>query len=558
MKKSVLMFCMFGLTVSCGRREPAATGPHSVITGKISGVGNRAPGLARVDVYEPDRSDAPRRIQADADGAFTVTTTQTGVVRLSFTGVQHNSYSVALLIQQPTQVKVDARLAPFEWATDFKEIMVVGDFNRWSRNSGYVLMVKQTDGTYAAELGNLEGPTTGYRLIGLVKGSTRSVPGTLYDDLDTDPAGNYVSRLAVRNGKVRIVFDAARLPHSTVEPGVFFGDTDSETARVAVLEQDMRKRQEAYSRALAEYTSFGKNPRDFAYDWSKTAAELKGRLETEKAPVIRQMLFLSLLDLKHLRAREIEPETARQALAIVPPDSPIWELSPWYLLYESIKLAGGVDANASYFQELVTRHPSREVRALALEQAYGDARATLNLERAREYYQRLTTEFSDLLPGQRVKSRPPELRIAAGKMMPEFSFTSLDDSYKTLTNETFKGKSYLVEFWATWCVPCVAEMENLHRIYGRYGKRDFEILSLSFDAVPEDVQKFRAKRWRMPWQHGFIGKDEFRVGSNSTDYFEVPEIPKAILVDKTGRIVAAGTDLIGDALERQIVRLIGN
>jgi thiol-disulfide isomerase/thioredoxin len=142
--------------------------------------------------------------------------------------------------------------------------------------------------------------------------------------------------------------------------------------------------------------------------------------------------------------------------------------------------------------------------------------------------------------------------------MPEFSFTSLDDSYKTLTNDTFKGKCYLVEFWATWCVPCVDEMENLHKVYEKYRKMGFEILSLSFDAVPEDVQSFRAKKWRMPWQHGFIGKDEFRVGSSSSDYFEVQEIPKAVLVDRTGRIVAAGTDLVGDKLRKELVKLMGN
>ena len=557
MEKSTLIFMVLSLLCSCTSRQDVNPGPQSVISGKISGFGNRAPAMARVDIYEPDSSDAPRRLPASSDGSFSVTTSKTGVVRLSFTGVQHSPYTVSLLLEKPARVNLDVRLAPFEWASEFREIMVIGDFNRWSRNNGYVTMVKQGDGTHAAELGNLPGGIMGYRLVGLVKGSTRSVPGTQFDDLGTDPAGNFVSQLSVRGGKARIVFDPAALPRSVVKAGVTFAENTTPVARVAALELEMRSRQEEYSRALSAFTAFGKKRRDFRYDWSKTTAALRRLLEYETDPMVRQMLFLSLLDLKHFRAGDIDTEFAKQALAAIPPDSPLWGLAPNYLLYESIKLAGGPGAYESYFQAVATGHPSREVRALVLEQAYADAKSAMDLDRAREYYQRLTTEFGDLPPGQRVKSRPPELRIAAGRVMPEFSFTSLDDSFQTITNGTLKGKNYLINFWATWCAPCVAEMESLHRIHGRLKKSGFEIVSLSFDAVPEEIQKFRAKKWQMPWIHGFLGMDEFRAGSNTTDYFEVPEIPKSILVDRTGRILAVFGDPPGATLENEIGRLIG-
>jgi len=62
----------------------------------------------------------------------------------------------------------------------------------------------------------------------------------------------------------------------------------------------------------------------------------------------------------------------------------------------------------------------------------------------------------------------------------------------------------------------------------------------------------------MPWFHGFVGRDEIRPGSRINDYFEVPEIPKSILVGKDGRITAVGRDLLGDGLQKQVDKLIGN
>jgi hypothetical protein len=529
-----------------------------VIAGKISGVRGKPPAHPRVDVFNSDRFDAPRRIDAAEDGSFSVTTSQPGVVRLSFAGALHESYSFPLLLLNPSKIRIEVRLAPYEWEREFRELIVIGDFNAFSRTTGYVVMVKQPDSTYAAELGNIAGEKMGYRLIGLVKGSPRSVPGTQFDDLITDPTGNYISLVTVRNGKVRIVFDPALLPRGAAEAGVTFLDGDPELVRIAALDVEMRRRQSEYSRALAQFRAFGNKDKDFRYDWSKAAAGLRQQLRAEKNPSIRQALWISLLDLTRLRSPDVTAETARQALAAIPPDSRLWEIAPETLLFETVRLAGGLAQYAEYFQAVVTRHPSREVRALALEQAYLDAMSTLDLQHAREYYHRLTGEFSDLAPGQRVKSRPPELRIAAGKMMPEFVFTSMDDPVRTINNATFKGKCYLIEFWAAWSAPAVAQMEALHRTFENYQKKGFEILSLSFDAVPEDVQRFRARHWKMPWYHGFIGRDEFRAGSRISDYFEVPALPKAILVDRNGRIAAVGDDLIGEKLGKQVGRLAGN
>jgi hypothetical protein len=411
MRRVALTVMFMVLACSCGRQKPQGITEQSVLTGRISGSGNRAPAQAWVDVLEPDSSGTPKRFQVASDGAFTATASKIGVTRLSFAGALHNSFSVALLLEKPSQIRLDIRLAPYEWESKFEEIKVIGDFNEFSRDAGCVVMVKQPNGTYAAELANLAGDRMGYQLIGIVRGSTLPVPGPAYDDLVTDSNGGFVSRLTIRNGAVRIVFDPTSLPRSATGAGVNFADSNLEVARIAALDAEMRRRQEEYRQAAAQFRGFGGSMRDFRHDWSKDIARLKQQLERESNPTLRQMLWISLLDLKRMRAQEVDEVTARQALAEIPPDALIWELAPRSLPYDSFKLAGGYSSHSSYFQTVVNRHPSREVRAQTLEQAYGDALATRDLARAKEYYKRLTAEFTDLRSGQRVKSQspPPEL-----------------------------------------------------------------------------------------------------------------------------------------------------
>jgi hypothetical protein len=407
MKKVLLIPFILALVCSCGREQPAVNPEQSVITGIILGSGGRPPALARIDVVEPDSSGIPKRFQAKPDGSFEAVTSKTGAVRLTFAGAHHDPFSVALLLRAPTHVKLEVRIAPCEWVAPIGEIRVIGDFNEFSQDEGCVFMVKQPDGTYAAELANIGGEKFGYQLIGLAKGTPRPIPGVRFDDMIMNAAGDFVSRLTVHNGTVRIVFDPAGLPRSPLAAGVNFVEAGGDIAAVAALEAEMRDRQEQYSRAAVRYRAFGSPGGIFQYDWSKSVADLKRRLAGEKNPVLRQMLFISMLDLRRQQAQEVEDEVAKQALAEIPPDSPLWELTARSLLYDSIRMAGGLGANRAYFDAVVNRHNSREVRALTLEQAFLEAMSSGNLDPAREYYRRLTTEFSDLRPGRRVQSRPP-------------------------------------------------------------------------------------------------------------------------------------------------------
>src|SRR5205814_1794879 len=111
---------------------------------------------------------------------------------------------------------------------------------------------------------------------------------------------------------------------------------------------------------------------------------------------------------------------------------------------------------------------------------------------------------------------------------------------KTLDGKDFdlgnlKGKVVLVDFWATWCGPCVAEIPNIKKLYEKYNPQGFEVIGISLDNGAEAPKKFMEKE-EMPWPCIFdgIGKDT----AGLADQYGVTSIPLAILVDRKGRVVS--------------------
>lgn len=143
--------------------------------------------------------------------------------------------------------------------------------------------------------------------------------------------------------------------------------------------------------------------------------------------------------------------------------------------------------------------------------------------------------------------------VGAQTAAPGFAVVSLDDSSALITEALLKGKVYLVDFWATWCPPCVEELPELTRLYEKYRGRNFEILSLSFDNSREHVRRFRAKRFSMPWLHGLV---ELGFGDYLADVFHVKNIPRQILIDSAGFIVAEDDELRGAQLEKTLEKYL--
>jgi len=114
----------------------------------------------------------------------------------------------------------------------------------------------------------------------------------------------------------------------------------------------------------------------------------------------------------------------------------------------------------------------------------------------------------------------------------------------------YAGKVVLVDFWATWWGPCVAEIPKMKKSYDLYHGKGFEIVGLSCDRNLADLEKF-VKEKNIPWAIVF-GDDK---PSPAVSYYGITAIPTMILVGKDGRV--ASLNVHGDNLKEKLAKLLG-
>jgi peroxiredoxin len=137
----------------------------------------------------------------------------------------------------------------------------------------------------------------------------------------------------------------------------------------------------------------------------------------------------------------------------------------------------------------------------------------------------------------------------AGKPLGELKFKSLKGEQIDISQ--YKGKVVLIDFWATWCGPCVGELPNVKRTYDKYHDDGFEIIGISLDRDRERLEKFIEKN-DMPWPQYFDGKgwkNEISTG------FDIHSIPSTYLVDGEG--IIRYVNLRGSALDNAVADMLG-
>lgn len=139
---------------------------------------------------------------------------------------------------------------------------------------------------------------------------------------------------------------------------------------------------------------------------------------------------------------------------------------------------------------------------------------------------------------------------AVGRKYTDFTQPDKDGNMHRLSEYVSKNKYLLLDFWASWCGPCRAEMPNVKAAYDKYHAKGFEVLGVSLDNSKEKWLD-AIETLGLKWQHL---SDLKGWQCEASAAYGVQGIPCTLLIAQDGTIVAA--DLRGDALDKKLAELL--
>ena len=520
---------------------PVASPKAPTVSGHVRGAGGRSLRLAHVKL-------GPSEVTLRPDGTFELPLPEggMGVLGLRVSAVDH-AVALAFIANEHASVTLDVDLGTYPRESKLAPKIALGPRDELGEPKA---MVVQADGTYTFDADVPNGAYE-YEICGLV--SVHCVNGSEGTTWHVDGDGDYASVIEVTNGHVHVVFDPRQLPPPGIDERLSFTPSSAESARVTRIEARMARL--ARDQAGAMHAA----PEGEMPDMKKVRAASMRMAEEAHRDFVAQLdgakgisekvTLLACLATTHDQA---EADRARRLRALLPPSDPLWGLFP-SAFSKSLRLA----PDPEYASAFVRESPSSEAVSVYLmselvrpgDDADHHAKVVAMLKEPR---------FAGT-PAALMASRADASRaLVSGKAMPAFSFPSVPDragsASPPITNWTFAGKVYLVDVWATWCIPCRASLPKLHELNAKYGKRkDFGFVSVSIDEDLSHVVAFRKEAAHpMPWSNAIAKQSEIATLAGMPGI----AVPMLILVDAKGTIIDASPDLNDAKLESQLARLL--
>lgn len=154
---------------------------------------------------------------------------------------------------------------------------------------------------------------------------------------------------------------------------------------------------------------------------------------------------------------------------------------------------------------------------------------------------------------KRVSREKNEKRLKlVGKKYIDFDLITPENKAVKLSDYMGNSKFTVIEFWASWCGPCIAEVPRLNDLYSKYKDRGLKIISISLDIRMNDWQRV-IKQVNAPWIHL---SDLKETPSKLTEAYGVYSVPRSVLVDENGNIIEVNVN--AQALEIILQKAFGD
>ncbi|MFS4455680.1 redoxin domain-containing protein [Maribacter sp. 2304DJ31-5] len=211
------------------------------------------------------------------------------------------------------------------------------------------------------------------------------------------------------------------------------------------------------------------------------------------------------------------------------------------------------DYTMSLYEDIRKNHKDPYARLLAISRSRIQVDPKSELKALEKEIGALTSEMihAQVRFEQYLSNTKNKKTVEVGMAIKDFSAKDLNGTEFQLADVLKKNKYTLVEFWASWCSPCRAEIPHLKKIYKRFNNKGFEIVSFTLDSSKDSWVK-ASKEEDMPWIN--VG-DLLANKSPVVQMYGVTAIPDNFLVDSNGVIVA--NKIISEKLDKKLEELLG-
>lgn len=521
------------------------------VKGKLLGADGNAMEKATVKIYgDIDQKEPRHLVTVEKDGSFEFEVTKDKIHWVEFSGVDHlpiQDYFIPSTYDDELEFKI--MLQEIFPAKQKKAIFLIVK-NGGEANYESLELTKDEDGVYRTEYDNPH-DTLIYQLFGHLD-EQRATNGSMSDDYQYDGFGDYNSLLIGKQGKITLEFDPEPFEINWDRPSYeILSETNEHNEKLKAATEIMNRRPEK-SEDQMSYKEINKLS-------VEKINELEKIYNSAKDPLVKKMIgsyyLYEAINKQNLVLNDVADKILyKKIVDELSAKDPLWNMNNLrYISALVIKNAGYDILNSDKVNKLFELYKGGELSEYILVNQLDEANQKNDTDKLKQLYDTYMKVYSQSRLAQRIASQyNPDLNIKVGKKAPDFTIKALDG--KEISLSDYKGKYVMLDFWATWCKPCMQEMPKLHSAYDKFSNDNFAVLSLSFDRSQTDIAKMRNRsKFKMPWDHAFV---ENGFKSELAKTYEVSGIPKPILVGPNGKIVALGTELRGANLEKTLSRFI--